>query len=255
MKIEDWWKKVERWEASVDLVGARKTFWRRNVHGDLEEVDVSTGQILRVCSNVQTAIQSDTNYIEVKTSGGQIILVSRDVNADKYLNHEGVRYSQALLDEICNLIMEGETLKRITKLPGMPSLSTLARWRAEVPGCSEQIEKAREMRAEVWHDELVEEFRNRSESMTDATDKKTRADILKWLAQVGNRKSFGNQVKVEASGGPGVVIIQTGVPSREAAVVDEGMRLVEAGKSLLVESEKETQKNTEDEDVRKDNTK
>jgi hypothetical protein len=64
-------------------------------------------------------------------------------------------YSQAIADQICERLIEGESLRRIGKRVGMPSASTVVRWLATNDDFRAQYALAREAQADTLADEAV----------------------------------------------------------------------------------------------------
>jgi hypothetical protein len=64
-------------------------------------------------------------------------------------------YSQELADKICERLIDGESLRRISKRPGMPNASTVCRWLAAHEDFREQYARAREAQADTLADEAL----------------------------------------------------------------------------------------------------
>lgn len=43
------------------------------------------------------------------------------------------KYSAALAEKICDLIREGSSLRKIAKMPGMPAVDTMRKWKDMYP--------------------------------------------------------------------------------------------------------------------------
>ena len=65
-------------------------------------------------------------------------------------------YTPELAEKICDLIREGKSERQICKMPGMPHIATLNRWKTSNPEFCEQSARAREASAEKFNDELLE---------------------------------------------------------------------------------------------------
>lgn len=64
-------------------------------------------------------------------------------------------FSEALADEICERLIDGESLRKICKRAGMPATSTVCRWLAERAPFQEQYTRARELQADTLADEVL----------------------------------------------------------------------------------------------------
>ena len=57
------------------------------------------------------------------------------------------KYSDALAQKICDLIEEGYSMRQIAAMPGMPSTTTMVKWKEEHPSFLERSVRAREASA------------------------------------------------------------------------------------------------------------
>jgi hypothetical protein len=65
-------------------------------------------------------------------------------------------YTEELADAICERLCMGESLRRITKDEGMPSIATVMRWLLNIPEFDNKYARARQLQAEVWADEMID---------------------------------------------------------------------------------------------------
>ncbi len=65
-------------------------------------------------------------------------------------------YTEELADAICERISSGESLRRILKDEGMPSIATVMRWLLNIPEFDNKYARARQLQAEVWADEMID---------------------------------------------------------------------------------------------------
>lgn len=65
-------------------------------------------------------------------------------------------YTEALADKIISLIEEGYSERQIGKMPGMPSVVTLWKWKEENPEFLKRSARAREISAELYDDKRRE---------------------------------------------------------------------------------------------------
>ena len=125
---------------------------------------------------------------------------------------------------VCKRIMEGETLSSICRDESMPSIGVIYYWRRRHPDFDEAIQYARKARAEIMHDKVVEisdELREGGLSRTDMESKARAADGYKWSASKSDRAVYGDDKVPQESGGPAVVVFNTGVTGRPPVDVKE----------------------------------
>ncbi len=66
------------------------------------------------------------------------------------------KYSQHLADAICDLLVDGKSLRTICSTAKMPSRSTVIRWLAENEGFRNQYARARELQADTLAEEILD---------------------------------------------------------------------------------------------------
>jgi hypothetical protein len=129
------------------------------------------------------------------------------------LTGRGMAFSERACEIIFDLLMQGKTLDEITKMPGMPSLSIITRWRAFKPEFDELILQARRARAELLYDQVLSESEATGANKDELAERKLRLEALKWSAERGNREAFAPTVPKEQGGAQTTIIeIHTGVP-------------------------------------------
>jgi hypothetical protein len=121
-----------------------------------------------------------------------------------------VQFTPLLIEEICQKITEGGSLKSICSTPGFPTYSLFCRWRREHAWIEKALEEARFDRAEYLRDELVE-IADSAESIKDAAAKALRIEARKWSAGIDNQK-YNPKAKVEVTGAVATqIIVHTGI--------------------------------------------
>src|SRR6516225_11128255 len=65
-------------------------------------------------------------------------------------------YSPELIEEFCGLIVDGMTVDRACKEPGMPSKRTIQYWLKEYPEFRREFEEAVLFRNQIWMDRSVD---------------------------------------------------------------------------------------------------
>ncbi|OOF85122.1 terminase small subunit [Rodentibacter ratti] len=113
-------------------------------------------------------------------------------------------FIQEVADDICQLIAEGESLRKVCSRPGMPSQSMIFRWINEQPEFREQYARARENQADF----LLEEMLEISDLATpeDVSVAKLRVDARKWYITKVAPKKYGDRITQEISGVDGNVV-------------------------------------------------
>ncbi|WP_242880414.1 terminase small subunit protein [Stenotrophomonas maltophilia] len=66
------------------------------------------------------------------------------------------KYSQQLADAICDLLVDGKSLRTICSTAKMPSRSTVIRWLAENETFRNQYARARELQADTLAEEILD---------------------------------------------------------------------------------------------------
>ena len=66
------------------------------------------------------------------------------------------KYSAALAEKICDLIREGSSLRKIAKMPGMPAVDTMRKWKDMYPDFLALSARARAESAALYAEKAVE---------------------------------------------------------------------------------------------------
>lgn len=116
-----------------------------------------------------------------------------------------LEFNQAIADEICERLTEGESLRSIVKDEHMPASSTVFKWLNNKADFAEQYARAREAQADTLADEIVDiaddganDFMEREDGSTqyngDAVQRsKLRVDARKWVASKLKPKKYGDR--------------------------------------------------------------
>lgn len=128
------------------------------------------------------------------------------------------KFTQALADEICSRIADGESLRSICLSEGMPDKVTVLRWLADDEKHKEfctQYVRAREAQADRLAEEILEiaddgtrdtytdENGNERVNQEVVARSRLRVDARKWLASKMAPKKYGDKVQQEISGPDG----------------------------------------------------
>ena len=104
------------------------------------------------------------------------------------------KYSEALADEICDLLKSGESMIAICDRPGMPDRVTVLGWEDRYPAFSTKLFLARSRQADLCDDQMIEIAKNTSYE-TSAADT-LKFNILRWRAARLNAKRYGDKTEL-----------------------------------------------------------
>jgi len=127
-----------------------------------------------------------------------------------HLHHRSMPYDEHIASHIIAAITEGHSITSICKNDKMPSAGTIGRWRVENPEFDEAVKKARAIRAECYHDKIVEST-DEVYDWKEIPAAKLHFDKLKWLAAVNDPKTFAASKSEKSAVSAGQVIIDTGI--------------------------------------------
>jgi hypothetical protein len=118
-------------------------------------------------------------------------------------------YSPAIADEICALVAEGQSLRQITELPGMPSRRAVQYWMTRYPDFKEKYECAMMLCAEFWAHEIIEisddsagdyvitEDGRRVVDHENINRSRLKVDSRKWLLSKLLPKRYGDRIQAD----------------------------------------------------------
>ncbi len=133
------------------------------------------------------------------------------------------KYSKKLVDDICGLIVDGLSVREISRREDMPAMSTIFSWLDKYEDFAEQYARAKDMQIEMMAEEILDiaddaqndwmERRNedgevigevvRAEHITRS---RVRIDARKWLMGKLKPKKYGDKVVQEVTGKDGGAI-------------------------------------------------
>jgi hypothetical protein len=132
------------------------------------------------------------------------------------------RYVPRTAAMICDLIAEGKTINQAFDKIGYlaPSIKVFWKWYKTVPEFKEMYEQARTLQADLDADKMKELGEDVLNARTPAAvaAHKVAVDVLKWQAEVRNKRRFGSRVHEEAAK----------VPMEPSKIKEEIKRLEEA---------------------------
>jgi hypothetical protein len=140
-------------------------------------------------------------------------------------------FSEVLADEICERLVNGESLRSICLDEKMPSVGTALRWVGEKEAFREHYSRARDLQADVLFDEtlkIADTPMPGIKTVTKASGVETtegdmidhrrlQIDTRKWIAGKLRPKKYGDKSNVEVSGPDGGPIETLNVTDAERA--------------------------------------
>jgi len=115
------------------------------------------------------------------------------------------KFSQKLADEICDRLIEGESLRSICLSSKMPNAGTVCRWLGANEKFREQYAAARDAQADTLADEILDIADDGSNDWMERQDgsaeyngdavarSKLRVDARKWIAAKLKPKKYGER--------------------------------------------------------------
>ncbi len=168
---------------------------------------------------------SSTNVAIIKNRPGfrvnivRAIESSRDPGSGSNLPEEARwRFTKDIEKAVCECIASGMTMTEFLKIPGVPPRTLLYEWMGKHESFRNAYNGAKKMRAEFYHDRVLEEAEKVRES--NAKAKRVTIDAFKWAAQKGDPDTYGdNKNKDVKEDKPVNIYINTGI-SREPVKIE-----------------------------------
>ena len=207
-----------------------KTFARMNpASGLIEIIDVVTGHIVAVQKDPFDLFNGHRELlVETTMPDGTKVLMQKGVDARSLIMSRGEPFNQIIVDLICEEIATGGNLTAICKKPGYPKYSTLERWKREHGHVKEQLEYARNARAEYYRDKALDEAEKATSSKDDINAHNLRVDTYKWAAGMDDQK-YSPKSKVEATlNAPVQIMVSTGIDRTKLPEKEVGHEQIEA---------------------------
>ena len=113
------------------------------------------------------------------------------------------KYNGAMIEDICEKIANGRSLRSICAEDGMPTTSTVCKWLIENKEFSEQYARAREKQADYFAEEIIE-IADSAEAESAAVAKaKLQIDARKWAASKIAPKKYGDKQEIDVKSSDG----------------------------------------------------
>lgn len=116
-----------------------------------------------------------------------------------------VEYSQRWADLICEMLVNGASLRAICSADDMPAISTIMKWLHDNPDFAEQYARAREAQQDTYADEIT----FIADTEPDPQRARVRIDARKWHASKLAPKKYGDKLGLtDGNGGPVQFVIR-----------------------------------------------
>ena len=124
-------------------------------------------------------------------------------------------YNNTIADKICTCISDGNSLRTIAAMPGMPNLVTVFRWLRRHEEFSKQYARAKEEQAEALIEDMLDiaddnqrdrKMVSRNGEEVEVVDNdvinraRLRVDTRKWIASKLQPKKFGDKLDMTSDG-------------------------------------------------------
>ena len=118
-------------------------------------------------------------------------------------------YLPEVAADICALLAEGDSLRKVCERQGMPNKATIFRWLAQHDEFRDQYAKATETRADAIFEGMFDIADNVNEEAAAVAKARLRIDTRKWALARMNPKKYGDKVVNEMVGKDGGPIQQS----------------------------------------------
>ncbi|WP_289366098.1 ubiquitin carboxyl-hydrolase [Pantoea stewartii] len=106
-------------------------------------------------------------------------------------------YLPEVAADICSLLADGESLRKVCERPRMPNKATVFRWLAQHDEFRDQYAKATETRADAIFEEMFDIADSVVEEAAAVGKARLRIDTRKWALARMNPKKYGDKVSQE----------------------------------------------------------
>jgi hypothetical protein len=103
------------------------------------------------------------------------------------------KYTPELFERICDEIADGKSLRQVCSPDDMPDRGVVRKWMIANPELHTQYTRAREDRAELFADEIMEI----ADNSTDPQMARVQVDARKWIASKMLPKVYGDKTHTD----------------------------------------------------------
>lgn len=107
-------------------------------------------------------------------------------------------YTKDITDNICQRIVDGESLRQICKDVSLPNRDTIYSWLQSNKAFSDQYTQARMMQADQFFDEMDEIIRQPMQSMIQIQQARLQIDTMKWRLSKMLPRIYGDKVELNS---------------------------------------------------------
>jgi hypothetical protein len=141
------------------------------------------------------------------------------------------KFTKEIADEICTLLISGDSLRTICKREGMPAKNTVLSWLNKNEDFQTQYTCARAKQADAIFDEMLDIADESVNDYIDIGDGKKvvnqeaiqrarlRIDTRKWVLGKMKPKKYGDKVDIDVTGDIAVTVME--IVTREEADADD----------------------------------
>lgn len=109
---------------------------------------------------------------------------------------DSIRYSEEVAAEICDRLVNGESIRSITRDPRMPCWTAVYKWIKGRPDFAERYNQARIDAADTFADQLLEIA---DDTSGDPIRDRLRLDARKWIAARMKPWVYGERMNLNAT--------------------------------------------------------
>jgi hypothetical protein len=110
-------------------------------------------------------------------------------------------FSEELTEEICDLLTDGKSMRKICMDPGKPTRKTIERWMARYPEFAAKIAHARTLQADYMDDLILDTARACTPETAQCA--KVQISTYQWRAAKLAPKVYGDKAEVVHTGAGG----------------------------------------------------
>lgn len=122
-------------------------------------------------------------------------------------------YNEDIADEICGLLIEGNSLRKICDQDDMPNRRTVMRWLADKPDFATKCARARELQADLMDDLILDTAETTTSDNAAASRVKIAA--YQWRAAKLAPKRYGDATTLKHTGPNGGPVEYTNMTEAE----------------------------------------
>lgn len=110
-------------------------------------------------------------------------------------------YTQERADKVCSRIVEGMSLRKLSKIEEMPGIETIYKWLRTYPEFAEQYARAKSDQADAMAEEIMDISDNATSDNFQVA--RLRVDSRKWLASKFKAKKYGDATQLKLADADG----------------------------------------------------